>query len=317
MIGYLRRRILGAAAVLLGVLFAGQADAAHLRYGWQNVDGVNLFYREGGPADAPTLVLLHGTPASSIMYEAVMENLVETRGLHVIAMDYPSYGYSEAPDRRAYKYDFDNLAHTVGRFLALKGIGRYALYMQDYGVPIGFRLIEAAPKSITAIIVQNGVIHMDGFPAAQDPDSELRRHWRDRNPEVDQRGIDDLAKLAFPTAANWTDGPNVSPDAILLMTASEQRPGVPEARNDLWYDYGSNLARYPAWQQLLKSLPIPVLVLWGSRDPYFTTPGALAYLRDAPQAEIHILDAGHFATLELPDPIAALVGDFARRHDLR
>ena len=314
MAGYLGRLVLAGLAALL---VAGPARAAHLHYGWQTVDGVSLFYREGGPADAPTLVFLHGNPASSIMYEAVMTDLVETRGLHVIAMDYPSFGYSEAPDHRSYKYDFDDLAHTVARFLVLKGIGRYALYMQDYGVPVGFRLIEAAPKSISAIIVQNGVIHLDGFPAAQDPNGELRRHWKNRNPELDRRRADYLAKLTFPSAANWTDSPDLSPDAILLMTASEQRPGVIEARNDLWFDYGSNLARYPAWQQLLKSLAVPVLVIWGSRDDFFTTPGALAYLRDAPQAEIHILDTIHFATLEAPDPIAALVGDFARRHDLR
>jgi len=305
------------AMLLLGIGATRPAAAAHLHYGWQSVDGVSLFYREGGPADGPTLVFLHGNPASSIMYEAVMERLVDTRGLHVIAMDYPSFGYSEAPDHRAYKYDFDNLAHTVGRFLTLKGIRRYALYMQDYGVPVGFRLIEADPKAISAIIVQNGVIHLDGFPAAQDPNGELRRYWKTRNAEIDRRRADYVAALSFPTAANWTDSPDLSPDAILLMTASEQRPGVIEARNDLWFDYGTNIERYPAWQQRLKSLHIPVMVIWGSRDDFFTTPGALAYLRDAPQAEVHILDTVHFATLEAPDPVAALVGDFARRHDFR
>ena len=120
--------------------------------------------------------------------------------------------------------------------------------------------------------------------------------------------------MPFPGAANWKLGPNITPDNELLTTISQQRPGVVDAHNDLWFDYGSNLPLYPEWQKLLKSLDVPVEVIWGSRDNFFTVPGALAYLRDAPRAEVHILDAGHFATLETPDPVASLVADFARRH---
>jgi len=299
---------------LLGCLCT--AEAAHLTYGWQRVDGINLFLREGGPADAPTLVLLHGNPSSSIMYQELMERLVETQAVHVLAMDYPSFGYSDAPDHNSYRYTFDNITATVKKFLAVRGVTRYALYMQDYGVPIGFRLFTEKPEAITAVIVQNGVIHLDGFPAAQDPKGELRQHWINRNPALDKRRADYVSKLAYPSASNWTESQRLSPDAILLMQASEQRPGVIEARNDLWSDYGSNVLSYPKWQAALRDAKLPVLVIWGSKDDFFTTPGAVAYLREAPQAEAHILDTVHFATMEQPDEIAALVFGFLQRHRL-
>ena len=302
---------------ILSVATPSRVHAAQLHYGWQKVDGINIFYREGGPVTAPTVVFLHGYPSSSIMYEKVMERLVEARGYHVIAMDYPSFGYSDAPDHKAYAYTFDHLAETVGHFLKLRGIGRYALYMQDYGVPVGFRLIEADPAAVSAIMVQNGVIHLDGFPAAQDSKGELRQHWDHRNPAIDQRRTDYNRSLAFPAPGNWDESANMSPDAILLMVESSHRPGVIEARNDLWADYGSNVASYPRWQALLKTMNVPVLVIWGSRDDFFTVPGAVAYLRDAPQAEVHILDTVHFATLESPDAVGDILADFTGRHELK
>ena len=294
-----------------------QPKLTALHYGWQSVDGLSLFYREGGPVEAPTLVFLHGSPTSSIMYQAVMEQLAATGQLHVIAMDYPSYGYSDAPNHKEYPYTFDHVAETVAHFLAARNIKRYALYMQDYGAPIGFRLMQAAPDHVSAIIVQNGVIHLDGFPFAQDPNGKFRSYWRNRDLTSDKQFADEAAHMPFPSASNWTQGPNVTPDNELLTIISQQRPGVVDAHLDLWFDYGSNLPRYPEWQTLLKSLHIPVEVIWGSRDNFFTVPGAIAYLREAPTAEIHILDAGHFATLEVPDSIAALVADFARRNNLR
>ena len=304
------------ALVVLALGYARIAGAAHLSYGWQAVDGINLFFREGGPATAPTVVFLHGNPSSSVMYQELMEELTESQSVHVLAVDYPSFGYSDAPDRQSYRYTFDHLAATVAQFLAARGVERYALYMQDYGVPIGFRLLTADPGRITALMIQNGVIHLDGFPTAQDPHGELRQHWLKRNAAVDKRRTEYFNGLAFPSASNWTESHRLNPDAVLLMLESERRPGVIEARNDLWFDYGSNVARYPAWQATLRRTSVPVLVLWGSRDDFFTTPGALAYLRDAPQAELHILDTVHFATLENPDEVASWVGGFLRRHGL-
>jgi pimeloyl-ACP methyl ester carboxylesterase len=304
--------------LLFSALFdGGAADAAHLTYGWQNVDGINIFFREGGPPSAPTLVLLHGNPSSSIMYQELMERLTESQPIHVLAMDYPSFGYSDAPDHKTYRYTFDNVTATVRKFLSARGVTKYGLYMQDYGVPIGFRLLTANPSAISFVIVQNGVIHLDGFPAAQDANGELRQHWVKRNAALDKRRSDYVSKLAYPSAANWDESNLLSPDAILLMQISEQRPGVIEARNDMWFDYGSNVASYPVWQAALKKAAPPVLVLWGSRDDFFTTPGALAYLRDAPRAEVHILDTVHFATLEAPDDVGRFVSDFVKRQAAR
>jgi pimeloyl-ACP methyl ester carboxylesterase len=302
-------------SVLLACTFwcAHDASAAHLTYGWQGVDGINLFFREGGPVSAPTVVFLHGSPSSSIMYEELMERLVESQSIHALAVDYPSFGYSDAPDHRSYRYTFDNITATVKKFLALRGVEHYGLYMQDYGVPIGFRLLTADPAAVTALIVQNGVIHLDGFPAAQDSNGELRRYWKMRDTGVDQRLADEVKGLAFPGASNWKASSRLNPDAVLLEIESEQRPGVMEARTDLWFDYGTNITHYPQWQETLRRTNTPVLVIWGSQDNYFTTPGALAYLRDAPRAEVHVLDTGHFATLEMPDEIASLVQAFLRK----
>jgi pimeloyl-ACP methyl ester carboxylesterase len=186
--------------------------------------------------------------------------------------------------------------------------------MQDYGVPIGFHLIAANPEAVTSIIVQNGVIHLDGFAAAQDENGELRRHWRNRDPAIDARRAAYMSALKYPARDGWSFAPTMSPDAILLMTASAQRPGVTLARNDLWFDYGNNLKSYPAWQKLLQKTTVPVLVLWGSRDTFFTYPGAVAYLRDQPKAELHIFDGDHFATLQQPDIVSPLLADFIARH---
>lgn len=288
--------------------------AGALTCGWQKVDGINLFYREGGPANAPTIVFLHGYPLSSIQYAGVMEGLVELESVHVIAVDYPSFGYSDAPDHKAYRYTFDHVADTVRQFLAARGITRYGLFMQDYGVPVGFRPIAAAPGAITTVMVQNGVIHLDGFPAARDESGELRRHWKNRNADVDKRRTEYAKSLPYPNSEAWAKDNEMTPDAMLIMTASVQRPGVIEARNDLWFDYGTNVTRYPAWQATLQRMKVPVLVICGSRDDFFTTPGAVAYLRDAPQAEIHILDAGHFATLDAPGKVIQIMSDFLARH---
>jgi pimeloyl-ACP methyl ester carboxylesterase len=310
------RSFLAGLCLIAAGVYSGPSLAAELHYRWQTVDGINIFYREGGSSDAPTIVFLHGYPSSSIMYEKVMERLLDARALHVIAMDYPSFGYSDAPDSKKYVYTFDHIALTVQHFLQARGITRYALYMQDYGVPVGFRLIAADPSAVTAIMVQNGVIHLDGFPAAQDPTSELRQHWLHRNPAVDSKRAAYANSLSFPSPQRWDESDHMSPDAILLMVASVKRPGVVEARNSLWADYGSNVAHYPQWQALLKTLKVPVLVIWGSRDDFFTVPGAVAYLRDAPQAEVHVLDTVHFATLESPDAVGQILVDFTGRHDL-
>jgi pimeloyl-ACP methyl ester carboxylesterase len=306
-------RLLAVLSFLMLCALAPPLSARSLHEGWQTVDDMQIFYREGGHPSDPTVVFLHGNPLSSLMYAEVMETLA-SQHLHVIAMDYPSFGYSDAPDHVRYAYTFDHLAQTVDDFLKARNITRYSLYMQDYGVPVGFRLMTLHPEAIAAVMVQNGVIHLDGFPSAQDPNGELRRHWEHRNAALDSRRAAYVRSLAYPKAAGWDDEDHAGPDAFMQMMAAEQRPGVIDARNDLWFDYGNNVRRYPAWQSLLKRLNVPVLVLWGDKDKFFTTPGALAYKRDAPQAEIHILNSTHFATLDDPDTVAELVGEFLGKH---
>jgi pimeloyl-ACP methyl ester carboxylesterase len=300
------KRLLSSVLLTIFTVIDAQAGTGSLSTGWLTVDGIELFYREGGRREATTIVFLHGNPGSSMQYAQVMHSLAATGEFHVLAPDYPSFGFSEAADRAKYPYTFDNLAETVRKFLDAKGVRRYALFMQDYGVPIGFRLISAAPAAVTAIIVQNGVIHLDGFPAAEDENGELRRHWRTRNAQIDRRRREYTNALPFPKSAGWEYPSRVAPEFVLLNMTSARRPGVIEARNDLWYDYRTNLEHYSAWQAQLRQMRCPVLVLWGSRDDFFTTPGAVAYLRDAPQAQVHLLDADHFATLEVPDEIARL-----------
>lgn len=307
-------RLLALLSLLMLCTLAPPAQARSLHEGWQSVDGLQIFYREGGDPSDPTVVFLHGNPLSSLMYADVMEALASGKHLHVIAMDYPSFGYSDAPDHGSYAYTFDHLAQTVDGFLKARGITRYSLYMQDYGVPIGFRLMTLHPEAITSVIVQNGVIHLDGFPSAQDPQGELRRHWDHRSAVVDARRAAYVRTLAYPKYAGWDDEDHAGPDALLQMIAAAQRPGIIDARNDLWFDYGNNVRRYADWQSLLRGLNIPVLVLWGNKDTFFTTPGAYAYKRDAPQAEIHILDSTHFATLDKPAEVADLVGGFLDKH---
>ena len=306
-------RIVAFLSFLLACALAQPSHAEKLREGWQTVDGLHIFYREGGDPADPTVVFLHGNPLSSLMYASVMERLASQHA-HVIAMDYPSFGYSDAPDKQSYTYTFDQLAQTVEDFLKGRGISRYSLYMQDYGVPIGFRLISRHPEAIAAIMVQNGVIHLDGFPTAQDPKCELRQHWEHRNPAVDARRAAYVQSLAYPQAADWEDEDHAGPDAMTQMVVAVQRKGIIEARNDLWFDYGNNVRRYADWQAQLRRMHVPVLVLWGQRDQFFTTPGAYAYLRDAPQAEIHILDSTHFATLDAPDTVAGFVSAFLAKH---
>ncbi len=293
---------------LLLILTAKFAVAEPLTTGWENVAGVDVFYREGGDTSASTIVFLHGNPASSLQYVRLMEALAQR--YHVLAMDYPSFGFSASPDRAEYAYTFDHVAATVRDFLRARHVAQYALFMQDYGVPIGFRLISEAPEAITALVIQNGVIHLDGFPAALDENGELRRHWKSRDHAIDERRRAYTENANYPQRAGWQWPARIPPEFVLASIASARRPGVIAARNDLWFDYRTNLQNYPAWQALLKRIDAPLLVIWGGRDTFFTTPGALAYLRDRPRAEIHILDADHYATVEVPDQIASITRNF-------
>jgi pimeloyl-ACP methyl ester carboxylesterase len=270
---------------------------------------VRVFYREAGPKNAPTLVLLHGFPSSSVQYATLIPLL--SAHYHLIAPDYPGFGQSDAPSPSVYAYTFDQLARTTNALLEHLNIDRYALYVQDYGGPVGFRIMQAHPDRIAALIVQNANSYPEGLGRKW---TDIARYWEDReaHPEV----FDQFVSLASTRDRHLAGSPNperYDPHVWLDEYALLSRPGQQQIQADLLYDYRTNVALYPQWQAWLKAHQPPTLVIWGRYDPSFIVPGALAYRQDLPDAEIHILDAGHFATDEQVDTIAQLVLSFLER----
>ncbi|MFG1427952.1 alpha/beta fold hydrolase [Roseixanthobacter glucoisosaccharinicivorans] len=273
------------------------------------VDGVGVFYREAGPKDAPTLVLLHGFPTSSRQYETLIPLLAPK--YHIIAADYPGFGQSDAPPPSAYDYSFDNLAATMTRLLELLGIDSYALYIHDYGAPVGLRMMLAQPERLRALITQNGNAYTEGLGPKW---ASIAEFWADpeAHPEVvdaflshegtKQRHIAGSRHPERYDPARWTD-----------EFAHLSKPGQREIQTALLYDYRTNVASYPAWQAWLRTRQPPTLIVWGANDPSFIAAGAEAFKRDLPQAELHLLDAGHFALSEQNDAVARAMLAFLER----
>lgn len=284
--------------------------AAMVHYRTAIVDGTEIFYREAGPKDAPTILLLHGFPTSSQMFRNLIPLLAD--GYHVVAPDYPGFGHSSAPNRAEFAYTFDHYAELVGKLTEQIGVERYALYVMDYGAPVGFRLATAHPERTTALIVQNGNAYDEGIAGFWDP---IKAYWK-TGAVAEREAIRWLTSLEA-TQWQYTEGVKdvslVSPDAWTLDQALLDRPGNQEIQLDLFYDYRTNLPLYPQWQAYFRERKPPTLVVWGKNDQIFVAPGAAPYKRDIPDAEIHMLDTGHFA-LETNGPeIAELIGDFLGR----
>ena len=275
-----------------------------------SVDGLKIFHREAGDPKAPAVLLLHGFPTSSHMYRALIPALADR--YHVVAPDLPGFGYSDAPDRSSFKYSFDHLAELVDRFTEVLGLTRYALYLFDYGAPVGFRLAIRHPERITAVISQNGNAYLEGLSEGWNP---IQAYWKDPSPE--NRSA--LRAFLQPATTQWqyTHGvPNpdrLSPDAWTLDSALLARPGNDEIQLDLFGDYQSNVALYPKFQEYIRTRRPPLLAVWGRHDPFFLPAGAEAFRRDAPDAEIHLLDAGHFALESQGPEIAAIIREFLAR----
>lgn len=283
---------------------------ARTTYRTVSLDGLSIFYREAGPPDAPVLLLLHGFPSSSRMYEPLLDRLGDKYRL--IAPDYPGFGHSDWPDPKAFAYSFDHLAETMGRFVGALGLARYSLFVQDYGGPVGFRLAMAQPDRLQAFIIQNAVAHEEGLG----PLWETRRaFWADRaGHEAALR--ENFLSLAATRQRHvgrsprpWLYDPDLWTDEFAFLS----RPGQADIQVALFYDYRTNVESYPAWQEWLRRHHPPLLVLWGRYDPSFEVAGAAAYRRDVPDAEVHILEAGHFALDEAADEIAAIARDFLGR----
>jgi pimeloyl-ACP methyl ester carboxylesterase len=256
------------------------------------VDGLTLFYREAGPKGAPAILLLHGLPSSSRMFEPLFARLSDS--FRLVAPDYPGFGHSDWPDPKTFAYTFDHLAEMVNHFSEALGLSRYTLYMQDYGGPVGFRMALAHPDRIEALIVQNAVAHNDGLGAIW---KTRRDFWANRAAnETALRG--NLLSLATTRARHLGSDPNVErydPDLWNDEFAFLSQPGQADIQSDLFYDYRTNVDSYPKWQAWMAQKRPRLLVLWGKYDPSFAPSEPEAYRRDVPNSQIHVLEAGHFA----------------------
>jgi len=285
-----------------------------IRHRHVDLDGVRVFYREAGPADAPTLLLLHGFPSSSQQFRRLIDAL-GTRW-HVVAPDYPGFGHSDAPMPASvggsFAYTFDRLAEVIDAFCARLGLGRCFLYLFDFGGPVGMRLAEAHPERVAGLIVQNANTYEEGL-------SPIARELVAMRAGVDGAedklaGILTLAMTRAQYEGGAADIEHVAPDGWLLDQHFLDRPGRARIQIDLALDYHRNVERYPAWQAWLRTHRPPMLIVWGRNDAFFLEPGARAYLRDVPDAELHLFDTGHFALEEEAPRIAELAEAFLERH---
>ena len=274
------------------------------------IDGLSIFYREAGPKDAPTLLLLHGLPSSSRMFEPLLARLSDR--YHLVAPDYPGFGHSDWPDAKKFAYTFDHIAEIMNHFTEAVGLSRYTLYMQDYGGPVGFRMALAHPERIQALIVQNAVAHNEGLGAIW---KTRRAFWADRATNESALRTN-LLSLATTRARHVGSDPNLDrydPDLWADEFAFLNQPSQADIQTDLFYDYRTNVASYPKWQAWIREKQPRLLVIWGKYDPSFDISEPEAYRRDEPDAQVHILDAGHFALDTKADEIAVLVSEFIIR----
>jgi pimeloyl-ACP methyl ester carboxylesterase len=306
------------AVVLAGALLAsGALEHGHaagdgaISYHTARVDGLEIFYREAGPKDAPVVLLLHGFPSSSRMYQPLFESALVAE-YHLIAPDYPGFGHSSWPDPKSFAYTFDHLAQVMQDFAGALHLDRYTLFLQDYGGPVGMRMAVAHPEKIAAIIIQNAVSHDEGLS----PLWEVRRQfWKDR------AGHEAALRknfLSLEATRQRHVGTSPAPERIDPDTWTDEyyflnQPGQADIQSDLFFDYQHNVESYPRWQQWLRDHQPRMLVVWGRYDPSFTVAGAEAYRKEVPGAEVHILDAGHFALDEKADEIIGLAGAFLEK----
>lgn len=289
------------------------SDATKTLHRTVKLGGLDVFYREAGPKDAPAILLLHGFPTSSQMFRDLIPALADS--YRVVAPDYPGYGHSAMPPREEFAYTFDNLADVIDRFTEEVGLTKYALYVQDYGAPIGYRLASRHPERVTAVVVQNGNAYDEGLD--NDFWAPIKAYWADPNNREKREA---LRGLLTYDATRWQythgvpDPERVSPDGAAHDQFLLDRPGNQEVQLDLFLSYGSNPPLYPGWQEYFRTHQPPVLIAWGKNDRIFPAAGAEPYKRDLKTLEYHLLDAGHFALESHGGEIAALIRDFLGRH---
>jgi pimeloyl-ACP methyl ester carboxylesterase len=281
-----------------------------IKYQHATVDGHKIFYREAGSKTAPAILLLHGFPTSSHMFRNLIPALVDR--YHVVAPDLPGFGFSDVPDRKQFRYTFEQLAKVIGSFTETIGLERFAIYVFDYGAPVGLRLALAHPERITAIISQNGNAYEEGLSDGWNP---IQKYWKE--PTAENRAA--LREFLKPEATQWQyshgvqDTALLAPEAYQLDSALLARPGNDEIQLDLFLDYASNVILYPKFQEYFRTKRPPLLAVWGKNDPFFLPPGAEAFKRDNPSAEVHFFDTGHFALETHAQEIGSAINDFLGR----
>jgi pimeloyl-ACP methyl ester carboxylesterase len=283
-----------------------------ISYHTVGIQGLNIFYREAGPANGPTVLLLHGFPSSSRMWEPLLPLLADK--CHLIAPDYPGFGNSSAPPPSTFEYTFDNLARVMNELTTKLGIAEYVLFMQDYGGPVGFRMALSHRERVRAIVVQNAVSHEQGLSPLWDA---RKKYWADPVRELENlKGNFTSFDATRQRHIGYSPRPDrYDPDTWTDEYAFLTRPGEAEIQTTLFLDYRTNITSYPLWQKWLREVQPPTLVIWGKYDPSFAVAGATAYANDVPRAEVHILEAGHFALDEATDEVASLVRNFLERLD--
>jgi pimeloyl-ACP methyl ester carboxylesterase len=268
-------------------------DDFPVRYRFADADGVRVFYREAGNPANPTLLLLHGFPSSSHQFRDLIPLLADR--FHLVAPDLPGFGFTEVPEARHYHYRFDSLAETLAAFVDVLGLERYALYVFDYGAPVGLRLALKYPERVTGLISQNGNAYLEGLGEAWAP---VRAYWADpsdQNRQAMSEGMLTLEATRWQYLHGVKEPESVAPEGYYLDTLLMARPGNQAIQLDLFLDYANNLTRYPEFQAFFRQTQLPALIIWGEHDPFFIPPGAHAYQRDNPNAVVELLDTGHFA----------------------
>lgn len=282
-----------------------------IAYKYADADGARIFYREAGRADAPVMLLLHGFPSSSHQFRELIPLLAGH--FRLIAPDLPGFGFTEVPAQRNYAYTFDALGKTLEAFVDALGLTRYALYVFDYGAPAGLRLALAHPERVSALVSQNGNAYLEGLGDAWAP---IRAYWAQPSAENRQAinaAVLNLEGIRYQYVEGVANPDSIAPEAYTLDTLLMQRPGNRDIQLDLFYDYRTNVPLYPQFQAFFRDRKPPTLVVWGKNDKIFPAEGAAPYKRDLPDAEMHLLDTGHFALEDKLDEIAPLIRDFLDR----
>jgi pimeloyl-ACP methyl ester carboxylesterase len=280
-------------------------------YNTVRINNLDIFYREAGPKNAPVLLLLHGVPTSSRMYQPMLESSLSSK-YHLIAPDFPGFGHSSWPSPKEFSYTFDQLAQVTEEFVDALNLHRYTLFLHDYGGPVGMRMAVAHPEKVEAIIIQNAVSHEEGLSPLW---AARRAFWNDR---ASHEAAFRKSFLSLETTRNRHLGTSPHPERIDPDTWTDEfyflnQPGQADIQTELFFDYQNNVKAYPIWQKWLRDHQPPLLVIWGKYDASFTVAGAQAYQRDVPGAEVHILDAGHFGLDEKAGEIIAFTDDFLAR----